>query len=464
MKFYDVVIIGGGPSGLVCGLTVKKLSPGKSVLIITEEKKGLVPCGIPYIFHDLGSVEKDEMDLKPFLEVGGDVIYAQVQNIDVRRKRVYMKYMRYCTYGKLVFATGSVPVKPTFIKGYNLKGVEYIHKSFDNMKQLKEKVNMAEKITVIGGGFIGVEVAEQIAKDHHKSVSLVECENYCLSKVFSDEVCQEAAEAIKNTNIHVYTGTRVDRIKWTKGKVTGSILLNGKVIDADMIIMTIGYKSNTWLANKAGVELSASGAIKVDRYMRTNIEDICAVGDCSETFGFITGVDNHIMLASTATAEARVLAYNLFQIHIERHFSGTIGIFSTKINGLTLAAAGVNEKSAAKAKIAYVTGTSYDCDRHPGNFSDTSPLSVKLYVSPGDGSVLGGEVWGGKSAGEIINIIGMAIQKEVSVYELILYQVGTHPLLTGAPTKYAIVKAAEDAMHNLKNSSIQSEEIYLSQL
>jgi pyruvate/2-oxoglutarate dehydrogenase complex dihydrolipoamide dehydrogenase (E3) component len=88
-------------------------------------------------------------------------------------------------------------------------------------------------------------------------------------------------------------------------------------------------------------------------------------------------------------------------------------------------------------------------DRHPGPIADASKLGVKLYVSPGDGSILGGEVWGGKSVGEIINIIGMAIQKQVNVYELISYQIGTHPLLTGAPTKYPLIKAAEDALHQL---------------
>jgi len=452
MKSYDVIIIGGGPSGLVTGLTAKKLYPEKSILIITQEQKGLVPCGIPYIFHDLESVEQDEMGLNPFLDAGGEIIYAKVKSVDIKKNRVFMSPENVITYDKLVFATGSIPAEPKFIDGYSLRGVEYIHKSFSKMKQLKENVNKAKNIAVIGGGFIGVEVAEQIAKDSDKSVSLIECEEYCLGKVFSDELCKEAARAIKNTNIQVHTNVRVDRLMRNNGKVSGLLLYTGEVIDVDLVIMAIGYQPNTWLAGNAGLELTESGAIRVDRYLRSSDKDICAVGDCSETMGFITGAENGIMLASTATAEARVLAYNLFGIKIERHFPGTIGIFSTQINGLTMAAAGINEKIAARSNIDYVLGVFTDVDRHPGYFNDASKLSVKLYVSPGDGSILGGEVWGGKSAGEIINIIGMAIQKQVNVYELISYQIGTHPLLTGAPTKYTVIKAAENALQEMNTA------------
>ncbi len=437
---------------MVTGLTAKKLYPEKSILIITEEKRGLVPCGIPYIFHDLESVEQDEMGLNPFMNAGGEVIYAQVKSVDTRKKRIFISPGKVLTYDKLVFATGSIPAEPKFIDGYSLRSVEYIYKSFTKMKQLKEKVSKAKKIAVIGGGFIGVEVAEQIAKIPGKTVSLFECEKYCLGKVFSDELCKEAAEAIKKTNIQVHTNARVDKLMWSNGKVTGILLYGGEVIYVDLVIMAIGYQPNTWLAGNAGLELTESGAIRVDRYLRSSAKDIYAVGDCSETMGFITGAENGIMLASTATAEARVLAYNIFGIKIERHFPGTIGVFSTQINGLTMAAAGINEKIAARAHINYVSGEFTDIDRHPGYFKDASKLTVKLYVSPGDGSILGGEVWGGKSAGEIINIIGMAIQKQVNVYELISYQIGTHPLLTGAPTKYAIIKAAEDALHGLKSA------------
>ena len=117
--------------------------------------------------------------------------------------------------------------------------------------------------------------------------------------------------------------------------------------------------------------------------------------------------------------------------------------FSTEINGVAMAAAGVNDSNAAEVNVKYLSAKFSDFDTHPGSFENTSPLSVKLFASPCDGSILGGEVWGGKSAGEMINTISLAIQKGVTVYEFISFQIGTHPLLTSAPTKTILIKAAE---------------------
>ena len=118
MTKYDVIIIGAGPAGVVTGVTVKKQNPSKSVLIITEEEKGLIPCGIPYIFHHLGSVEKNMMGLKPFKDLGGEVIVDPVNEVKVKEKSVSLKSGDIYHYDKLVFATGSTPVIAKFIRGY----------------------------------------------------------------------------------------------------------------------------------------------------------------------------------------------------------------------------------------------------------------------------------------------------------------------------------------------------------
>jgi len=160
MKSYDVIIIGGGPSAIITGLTGRKQNPDKSFLMIKEEEKGLVPCGIPYIFHDLGDVSKNMMGPAPFVAAGGEVLIDTVTEVSIKEKTVRTKSGAEIAYDKLVFATGSVPLIPTFIKGYDLEGVEYIKKSYDYIKTLKEKTDKAQNIVIIGGGFIGVEVAE----------------------------------------------------------------------------------------------------------------------------------------------------------------------------------------------------------------------------------------------------------------------------------------------------------------
>jgi NADH oxidase (H2O2-forming) len=370
-----------------------------------------------------------------------------VVSVNIEEKKVETKSGQSIGYDKLIFATGSKPLIPSFIAGYDLPGVEYIHKSYYSMKALKEKTDAVENIIVIGGGFIGVEVAEQLSKSG-KNVFLVEREAHCLSKAFSEDACLETEKKIIDSGINLYTGRSVEKIVGSSNGVEGVILDDGTELKAGVVIASIGYKPNVGLAKDAGLRLDSNEAIIVDNYLRTGEQDVYAVGDCAGTRGFITGLVNNVMLASTATAEARTLAYNLFSIKIRRNMAGTISVFSTEINGKSFASAGAIEQKAQKANIQYVLGRFQDVDRHPGTFKDTSELRIKLVVSPADGVILGGEICGGKSVGELINVIALAIQKSVTVYELISFQIGTHPLLTGAPTKYALIKAAENAMEN----------------
>jgi NADPH-dependent 2,4-dienoyl-CoA reductase/sulfur reductase-like enzyme len=449
MKYYDVIIIGGGPAGIITGVTGKNQNPEKSFLMIKKDEKGLVPCGIPYVFHDLKDVSQNAMGHKPFVDAGGEVLIDIVREIDVKTKILSTEKGLDFQFDKLVFATGSVPMIPTFIKGYDFEGVEYILKNYKYIESLKAKTDKAENIVVIGGGFIGVEVAEQLAKHSDKNVSLIEMEKFCLYRAFSEDVAVRADEVIRATNINLFTSSKVKQLLGEKNHVKAVLLDDGTEIKADLIITSIGYKPNVSLAKYCGLVLDDNEAIYVDRYMRTKSNDIFAVGDCSSAIGFITGRSDSVMLASTATAEARVLGYNLFQINLLRNFQGIISIFSTEINNTAFASAGAIEQTAHDRNISYIVGKFEDVDRHPGTLPGASKLFIKLIISPKNGAIIGGEICGGKSTGELINTIGLAIQKRVTVYELISFQIGTHPLLTTAPTKYVLIKAAENAISQL---------------
>ena len=452
MKKFDVIIIGAGPAGIVTAVTVKKQYPSKTVLILKEEEKGLIPCGIPYVFHDLDSVDKDIMGLNPFIDLGGNVITDKVVEIDIPQKVVKTVSGSEFSYQKLILATGSVPFVPKFLPGYDLRNVFYIKKSYKYINSLFEELKNKKNIVIVGGGFIGGEVAEQLAKFKDKSVSIVEKEDLCFSKAFSSELSEIATEELKKTNVKVYTSTSVQEIIGKNGTVTSVKLNTGEELKADAVILAIGYLPNTTLAEKAGLSLNEYKAIIVDNFGHTSAKHIYAVGDCSETLGFLTGRKDRIMLASTATSEARILGYNLFGIRIRNSFIGTIAVFSTEINGFAMASAGVNDKDVSLINLEIISAKFTGVDRHPGTLPGTSPLTVKLYVSPSDGSILGGEVWGGKSAGEIINTIALAIQEELTVFKVLSYQIGTHPLLTSAPTMPGFIKAAEIALSKIYNN------------
>ncbi len=452
MKTYDVIIIGGGPAAIVTGITIKKYFTEKSVLMIKEEVEGLVPCGIPYIFHLLGNnADKNKMGPKPFTDLSGEVFINTAVKVDKTKKEVTVKTGEQFKYEKLVFATGSLPVIPAFIPGNDLQNVFYVKKSYPYIHELASKISNFKNIVVVGGGFIGAEVAEQLAAAN-VNVTLIESEPFCFSKAFSPELSLIATEALKKTEVNVITSTLVKEIIGENNTVKQVLLANGNKIEADAVILSIGYKANTQLAKETGLELNRYGDIHVDNYGRTTIKDISAVGDCAQTFDFLTGRSDVIKLASTATAEARTLGHNIFGIRIKKCNTGTLGVFSTEINGLAMAAAGANEKNAEESGAKVVSAKFSSPDKHPGSLPGVANLTVKLYASPVDGSILGGEVWGGKSAGEIINTISMAIQKSITVYELVSFQIGTHPLLTSSPVNNPIIRAAEDIVYKISYS------------
>jgi len=452
MDSYDVIIIGAGPSGIVTGVTAKKDNPEKSFLMIMEEEKGLVPCGIPYVFHDLDDISQNEMGPAPFVRAGGEVMVDTVTDVSIPNRTVSLQSGRVLSWGKLVFATGSVPMVPSFIKGCDLGNVEYIKKSYSYIEGLLKKAGKAKDIVVIGGGFIGAEVAEQLAKNSDKRVTLVEREKHCLFRAFSADFAALSDEHLTNSGVNLLTGCTVTEFRGGEN-VESVVLEDGRSIKADLVLSAIGYRPRTELAQKAGLQITSNGAIRVDNYMRTEKKDVYAVGDCAQTSGFITGRTDNIMLASTATAEARILGYNMFTISLLRPFSGTLSVFSTELDDHVFASAGAIEQSAREANVDYVVGRFEDIDRHPGSLPGAKKIKIKIIVSPENGGIIGGEIYGGKSVGEMINLVGLAIQKHVTVYEMVSFQTGTHPLLTTAPTKYTLVKACENAMENIRCSN-----------
>ncbi len=160
---------------------------------------------------------------------------------------------------------------------------------------------------------------------------------------------------------------------------------------------------------------------------------------------FYTRKDAPVMLASTGTAEGRIAGANLFKLKVVRENKGTIAIYSTFVDGLVLGSAGLTEDTAGRENFEIITGTAQAVDKHPATLPGAHQVDVKLIFSKKSGIILGGQVAGGMCCGELINIIGMAIQQRVSSTELETLQMATHPYVTAAPTKYPIVQAALDA-------------------
>ncbi len=441
----DILIIGAGPAGIVCAVTARKYYPGKKITVMKNIEKGVVPCGIPYMFASLKSPDENKLGTNALEENGIEVIVDQVEKVNRDKKTVETKSGNIYDYGKLILATGSAPIVPP-IPGIGKKGVYPIHKDMDFLKKSIKNVKKAKNILIVGGGFIGVEFADELSQIQGLNVYLVEMLPDILANSFDPEFSSLAKDKLKAKGVNILTNIRVEEFTGDK-KVEGARLSNGKKIPIDSVILGIGALPNTKLAVNAGLDLGKGKGIWVDEYMRSVDPDIFAVGDCAGKRDFYTRKDTPVMLASTATAEARIAGANLYQLKVVRENKGTIAIYSTYVDGLVLGSAGLTEGTAKKEGFEIVVGSAEVMDKHPAAMPDVKKIKVKLIFSKQSGIIMGGQVAGGMSAGEIINIIGMAIQQRVSLSELETLQMATHPYLTSAPTMYPLVLAAQNVKH-----------------
>ena len=437
----DVVVIGGSAAGIVAAVTGKASYPDKDFILIREEDKVVVPCGIPYIFGSLGSTEKDMISDAALINAGIGLKVGRVAAIDQKNKICKMEDGTEIEFEKLVLATGSKPKVPKWLKGADLGNVFTIPKSKKYLDEMIEKLEQCSKVVTIGGGFIGVEVSDELNKKGNE-ITIVEILPHVLGIAFDEEIASIAEEKLKERGINIIAGVGVKEILGNE-KVERVLLENGEKLEADAVILSMGYMPNTEPAKQSGIEVNEKGFIKVDEYMRTANPDIFAVGDCAEKRDFITRKVSSVMLASTACAEARTAGMNLYKLSTVKTFSGTIAIFSTAIGETGFGAAGLTEKMAKREGFDIVTGTFEGIDKHPGTLPDAHRQIVKLIVARESGVIIGGEVVGGPSAGEITNLMGLAIQNKMTVNDILTAQIGTHPMLTAPPTAYPLIKAAE---------------------
>lgn len=444
---YDVVIIGGNPAGAAAAISAKMLHSGKSILIIRKEPASLVPCGIPYTFGTLENVEANVVNPERFKNVGIDLLVDEVVLIDSDNKQLSLKNNEAVSYDKLIVATGSVPFVPPIL-GVDLEGVVTIRKELEYIKSIQPELKKGENIIVVGAGFIGVEMSDELIKVC-ENVTLIESMDSILPLAFDEEIVEPAASVLQNHGVTIRTNTMVDKIVGENGRVSAVKLKGGEEIKADRVILAIGYKSNVTLAKECGIDIGIYGGIITDEYMRTNCKDIFAVGDCVEHRDFFTRKQSKLMLASTAASEARIAGLNLYNLRIIRQTKGSIAIFSTSLDEISMGAAGLTEKQAKTEGFNIIVGQNSGVDHHPATLPNTSKQMVKLIFSKGSGVILGAQVIGGDSTGEMINMLGLAIQKNMTATEMALMQYGTQPKLTAGPTVYPVAMAAMSAVKQM---------------
>ncbi len=443
----DVLIIGASAAGLMAAITLRKRSPEKKVTVIRKASRTPVPCGIPYIYGIMKDVDKDLIPDQGFVDMGIDIVVGEVVAIDRSAKQARLSDGSEYSYEKLILATGSKPFVPP-LPGIDKANVFTISKEPEALRKIYTALDQASRVVVIGGGFIGVEMAEQIAQMGRnsgpaKEVTIVEMLPHCLMLACEEEFCIRVEDELDRLGVAIRTNCLAAEITGDD-KVTGVRLKDGEELPADVVIIGIGAQANIDLAQQCGLAADPRGGIKVDKYMRTEDPDILAAGDCATKFSFITGKPSGIRLASVACSEGIIAACNLEKN--TRATLGALGAFSTMVGDCAVAAAGLTTKAAADEGIDIVVGEAVSPNRHPGHLPGVIPdMKLKLLFRRDNGRVIGGHVYGGEAVSDMINIIAVAIQAQLTAEELALMQYATHPLLTASPLNYQVMLAAENA-------------------
>ena len=364
MERADVVIIGGSAAGATAAVSCKRRNPDKSIILVRKEEQVSIPCGIPYIFGTVGSPQKNLIPDTLLTNIGVKIIIGTVEGID-RKKKVVRTTQGELGYEKLILAMGSSPVVLP-IPGIEKENVFIVKKDVAYLQKMLEAINSAKDIVILGGGFIGAEFADECKKNRQANVTIVEKLPHCLQLAFDDEFCIEAEKVLTDRSINIVCNESIAEIIGDN-KVKAVRLESGKEIKADVVIISIGVSPNTELAKKAGLPIdNASGGIVVDRYQRVEGDtNILACGDCAMKVSFFQwhALRRPGWLLSLPTKHAW---RQLTLLRTQYAGLGAVGVFSTQIGELAIAAAGLTERQALAEGYNIVIGQAKAPSKHPG--------------------------------------------------------------------------------------------------
>lgn len=380
------LIIGGVAGGATTAARLRRRDEEREIVILERgEYISYANCGLPYYIGDViksrdalllqtpeAMKEKFNIDVRTQHEV--IKINRQNKNVVVRDLKKGTEYIE--EYDSLVIATGSSPIQPpipgihneNIVSLWNVKDTDYIKNYIQEHKP--------EKITVVGGGFIGLEMAENLHTLGLK-VSLVELQNQVMAPI-DFEMAQLLHENITMNNVDLYLSHGVKEFI-QKDKQTIVHLNDGQQIISDLIILALGVKPNSSLAKEADLNINERGGIIVDEYLRTSDKDIYAVGDVIEVDNFVLKNKTMIPLAGPANKQGRICADNL--VGDCKIYQGSLGSSVAKVFDLTVANVGVNEKTlqamGKKKDKDYLT-IIINQKSHAGYYPGATPLTLKL--------------------------------------------------------------------------------------
>ncbi|WP_027340514.1 FAD-dependent oxidoreductase [Halonatronum saccharophilum] len=418
-----IVVIGGVAAGTSAAARAKRVNPEAEIIIFERDSDiSYSGCGLPYYISDIVEGREDIIIYTPkrFEDKKGAEVRSEhlVEDILLDNKEVVVKDLKTdevknIRYDKLLIATGASAFLPP-IKGSELEGIfplRNVHNADTINKFISDK--KPKSAAIVGGGYIGLEMAESLL-DRGIEVSVVEMAEQILTNL-DDDMAEIVHDHLKDKGVEVIVGDGAAEFEGDT-MVEKVITQSGCKLKANMVILAIGVKPNVELAEKAGIEIGKTGAIKVNEKMETSVENIYAAGDCVESKSMITGNQVWIPLGSTANKQGRVAGSNLAGGN--DRFKGILGTAITKVCDLAVGRTGLTQREAENEGYKVISSV-VKAGNHAGYYPNYKKINIKLTVEKDSGQILGGQIIGEDGVDKRIDVLATAIHNKMKAHELI---------------------------------------------
>lgn len=411
------IIIGGVAGGASAAARLRRLDESAEIIILERgQYVSFANCGLPYYIG--GAIaDKSKLTLQTpqsfrarfniDVRVNNEAVKIdpELQNVTVKNLKTGEIYTE--SYDNLILSPGAEPIRPN-IEGVGSDIVFTLRNIPDTLK-IREYIDDAKpkSAVVIGGGYIGVEMAENLS-EAGLEVSVVELADHLIAPLDFD-MAADVHRYIKSKKVNLYLNNGVKAINGN------TVVLQNGEIDTDMVILSVGVRPETALAKDCGIRVNQRGSIIVDRFMKTNMKNIYAVGDAVETEDFITKSPAFIPLAGPANKQGRIAADNI--AGIPSQYTGTQGSAVLKLFDMTVAATGINEKSAKAAGIDYDKTYIYS-GSHASYYPGAENMSIKAIWDKQTLKILGAQIVGFDGVDKRMDVLAAAIRFGAKITDL----------------------------------------------
>jgi len=419
-----VVIVGGVAGGASAAARLRRLNEKAEIIMFERgEYISFANCGLPYYIGGVirekshlivqskeSFITRFNVDVRNFTEVVE--INRQEKYVVARDVRTGETYSE--SYDKLILSPGAAPVM------LNIPGAD--NDRVFTLRNVPDAVRIREFIekeapksaVIVGGGYIGVEMAENLV-NAGISVTIVELLDHLIGSLDFD-MAAEVHQYARKMGIRLILKNGVTEIIDTgKAEERLTVKLNNGSIGTDMVIMSVGVRPETGLAEKAGLKLNRRGCIVVNEHMQTSDENIYAVGDAVEVTEFVTGDKAFIPLAGPANKQGRIAADNI--CGIKSKYKGTQGSAILKFFDMTIASTGINEQTAKEKNLNYDKAYTYS-NSHATYYPGATRMSIKTIFEKGTGRILGAQIVGFDGVDKRIDVLATAIRANLTAYDL----------------------------------------------